>query len=258
MKIAAVLPAYNEASRIADVVRSVCMAPSIAEVIVVNDGSTDDTAARVRAVGGAVLLSLPHNQGKGGAMAAGADATDADVLVFLDADLRGLRPEHVEALVAPVKTGRVAMAVGKFHGGRRITDWSQRLAPSISGQRAIKRAVFEQIPAIACARFGVEMAITRFCRHYRVPTETVVLRGVTHPMKEEKLGFVRGWSARGRMYTEILRIMLDPRAPRRAEVTVPRLLKRLCLSHLRDRPERERLLTSLRAARDEWRRRDPP
>lgn len=215
MKIAAVLPAYNEAARVLGVLRAVTRAPSIDEVLVVNDGSTDATAEVVRAVPGVCLVNLPVNRGKGGAISAGVAATDADILVFLDADLIGLKPEHVEALVAPVKRGRVQMAVGKFRGGRYLTDISQKLVPNVSGQRAIRRDVFEQIPDLAQARYGVEMAITRFCHHYRIPTEAVLIPGVTHPMKEEKLGFLRGAASRAKMYWEILMIVSDPRAPRR-------------------------------------------
>jgi polyisoprenyl-phosphate glycosyltransferase len=224
LKIAAVMPAYNEAARIEDVLSAVTHAPSIDEIVVVNDGSTDRTAEVVESYGGVRLVNLPANGGKGGAMVAGASATDADVLVFLDSDLIGLKPSHVEALVAPVRLGRAQMAVGRFQGGRKLTDWSQRLAPNISGQRAIRREVFERIPSIAQSRYGVEMAITRFCRHYCVPTETVRLAGVTHPMKEEKLGVVRGWASRARMYCEIMRIVLNPRAPRQ-KTPRPRFLR---------------------------------
>jgi glycosyltransferase involved in cell wall biosynthesis len=215
MKVAAILPAYNEEARVKGVLDPVCRCASVDEVVVVNDGSTDLTAVRVLEVPGVFLVSLPENLGKGGAMSAGARFTDADVLLFLDADLIGLTPEHVAALVEPVRSGRAMMAVGRFSGGRRITDLSQRIAPAISGQRAISREVFELIPGVASVRYGVEMQITRFCRFYRIPVETVALCGVTHPMKEEKLGFLRGWASRSRMYGQILRIMLDPRAPRR-------------------------------------------
>lgn len=225
MRTAAILPAYNEEDRVKGVLAAVCRASLVDEVVVVNDGSTDATAARALEVPGVYLVSLPCNQGKGGAMAAGARFTDADVLLFLDADLIGLQPEHVDALVEPVRSGRALMAVGRFCGGRKLTDLSQRLAPSISGQRAIAREVFEQIPGIAAVRYGVEMQITRFCRYYRIPTETVQLSGVTHPMKEEKLGVLRGWASRGRMYSQILRIMLDPRAPRRSAERTLRLFR---------------------------------
>ena len=141
MKIAAILPAYNEADRLSNVVRVVLRCPSIDEVIVVNDGSTDNTAEVVRQIPGVRLVDLPKNRGKGGAMAAGVDATDAKLLVFLDADLVGLKGEHVEALIEPVRTGKYQMAVGRFRGGRKLTDWAQRVTPNISGQRAIRRDV---------------------------------------------------------------------------------------------------------------------
>ena len=225
MKTAAILPAYNEEARVKGVLDPVRRSKAVDEIVVVNDGSTDATAARVLEVPGVYLLSLPHNVGKGGAMAAGARFTDADILLFLDADLIGLTPEHVSALVEPIKSGRALMAIGRFCGGRRITDISQRVAPCISGQRAMARTLFEQIPGVASVRYGVEMQITRFCRYYRIPTETVPLTGVTHPMKEEKLGVLMGWASRGRMYGQILRIMLDPRAPRRSVERTLRLLR---------------------------------
>lgn len=229
MKIAAILPAYNEALRVADVINSVLRAPSINEILVVDDGSTDKTAEIVRAIPGVRLVHLPVNKGKGGAMMAGVEATNADVLVFLDADLIGLKPEHIEDLVTPVRIGRVKMTVGLFHGGRKMTDWSQKLAPCISGQRVIRRNLFEQIPDLDNTRYGVEMAITRFCMHFRVPTEVVRLTGVTHPMKEEKLGIMRGCYSRSKMYYEIIKIMLNLRAPRRKRrihSTLPRMLRR--------------------------------
>jgi glycosyltransferase involved in cell wall biosynthesis len=215
LKIAAVLPAYNEAGRVADVIKVVLRSPSIDEVVVVNDGSTDATASVVSKIPGVRLINLTVNQGKGAAMTAGVNATTADILVFLDADLIGLKPEHVEALIAPVKSRRYEMAVGSFRGGRKLTDWAQKITPNISGQRVMRRGTFEQIPSLKNARYGVEMAITRFCHRYRVPTEVVLISGVTHPMKEEKLGLVRGTLSRARMYAQIFKIMLDPRKPRR-------------------------------------------
>ncbi len=225
MKIAVILPAFNEGARLAEVARAASAAHAVDEVVVVDDGSTDDTSAVASGVAGVRLVTLEVNRGKGGAMVAGAEATDADVLLFLDADLIGLRSEHVEAMTRPIRDGEADMVVGKFSGGRKLTDWSQRIAPNISGQRAILRSVFADIPDVASSRYGVEMAITRFCHVCRVPTATVMLRGVTHPMKEEKLGLLRGWLSRWRMYREILRIVLFTRMPAPSPQALARSLR---------------------------------
>jgi glycosyltransferase involved in cell wall biosynthesis len=209
VKICAVIPAYNEAGRIARVLDTLAAAPSVAEIVVVDDGSSDETsavAAGCAAAAAGRLRVLRHNpnQGKGAAMMTGADATDADVIVFVDADLIGLTPQHVEALVAPVASGKYAMALGVFRGGRGATTLAQILAPNISGQRAIRRDVFLSIPCVSKSGYGVELAITGFVIGEGLPMTRVVLTDVTHPMKEEKLGFVRGAASRIRMYWQML------------------------------------------------------
>ncbi|MDQ4143295.1 MAG: glycosyltransferase [Actinomycetota bacterium] len=95
MRISVVIPAYNEAPTIAGVVREASKAALVDDVIVVDNGSQDETA-RLAAAGGARLISH-RSGGKGEAMLAGVRATDAEVIVFLDADLLGLRSEHVDA-----------------------------------------------------------------------------------------------------------------------------------------------------------------
>jgi glycosyltransferase involved in cell wall biosynthesis len=173
------------------------------EIIVVDDGSTDRTAAvassyKIR------TEKLPVNVGKGGAMLHGAKCAEAaDLLVFLDADLVGLRPEHIEALVQPVLHGDFAMAIGQFVAGRGVTDLAQLLVKCISGQRAIGRDLFLSIPSVDRVGYGVEMLITLHVSRQKMDTKVVQLRGVTHPMKEEKLGFVRGLAARMQMYLQM-------------------------------------------------------
>ena len=115
MKVCAVVPAYNEAGRISRVLDTLAASPSVAEIVVVDDGSADGTGAIAAAHPSAAesrLRVLYHspNRGKGAAMMTGADATSADVIVFFDADLIGLTPEHVESLVAPVRSGEHVMA----------------------------------------------------------------------------------------------------------------------------------------------------
>ena len=135
-------------------------------------------------------------------------ANEAEVLLFFDADLIGLTPAHVTDLLHPVTSGAVVMALGVFRGGRGATTLAQKIAPNISGQRAIRREVFLSVPNLIEAGYGVELAITNYVIGERLPMTQVVLQDVTHPMKEEKLGFLRGAWSRLRMYSQMMPYIL--------------------------------------------------
>jgi len=211
LKIAVIVPAYNEAPRLAAVLEALAVLPSDWEVLVVSDGSCDGTAGAARAHGGVRVLELPENLGKGAAIQAGARAAGAELVVLLDGDLRGLRPGHVQALVEPVLAGKADMAVALFRGGRGSTDFSHRITPWVSGQRALRRSDLLSLPRMAEVRHGVEALLTRTARARRWRVHYVRWEGVTHSMKEEKLGPVRGHRERWRMYLEMLRTWLRAR-----------------------------------------------
>ena len=211
MKVAAVVPAYNEVERIPAVLDALKSARLVDEIVVVSDGSTDGTYELVSADPAVKAVKLETNHGKGGAMRRGALSTDADVVLFLDADLIGMDGGKVDALVEPVAEGRADMVIGIFKGGRGTTDLAQVIAPYISGQRVLRRDVFLSIPKIDQVRSGVETAITRYYRARNLRVERVTLPGCTHCMKEEKLGLIRGLVCRLRMYRDIGKIWLDGR-----------------------------------------------
>ncbi|BDI31414.1 hypothetical protein CCAX7_34650 [Capsulimonas corticalis] len=209
MKVAAVIPAFNEEHRIGAVLKTLAASPEITDIIVVSDGSTDRTYEVAAAVPGVRATQLPTNKGKGGAMRTGALQTDADILLFFDADLVGLTPQHVHDILQPMLAGEATMSMGIFQGGRWATDIAQRFSPGITGQRAIRREIFLQIPNLENVGYGIELAITYYVRHHDLVRKDVILRGVTHPMKEEKLGWVRGAGSRMIMYWQMLRFRIS-------------------------------------------------
>lgn len=221
MRVIAIVPAYNEGSRILPVLDVLTTAPSVATVIAVDDGSQDDTFRVASthpacASGKLRVVRQEQNQGKGAAMQRGADeAVDADVLLFLDADLIGLTVAHVEKLLAPVCSGEKVMALGVFRGGNFWTTLAQILAPNISGQRAIRREVFLSVPCLADARYGVELAITSHVLGEGLPMTDVTLKDVSHPTKERKLGLWRGVLARLRMYEQMMPYLVRRYGPKR-------------------------------------------
>lgn len=204
MKIAAVIPVYNEEKTLGAVLHPVLDCPELFEVIVVDDGSTDDSAA-VAKNAGARVITLERNAGKGGAVATGIHSTDADVLLLLDADLIGLTVTHVRLLLTPVTEGRADMSLGVFSSGRLLTSLAQKIAPQLTGQRAVRRTVLDAVSGLEMSRFGVEIALNRYAKSAALKTETVLLSGLSHVMKEEKLGLYAGFRSRMQMYRDIIR-----------------------------------------------------
>lgn len=202
MKVAAIIPAYNEEKTVAEVINVVKQVSLVNEVIVVSDGSTDDTAS-IALNEGATVVELEQNVGKGGAMMAGLGRTNAEVVLFLDADLIGLTQGHIYDLLTPVLNQEAEMSIGIFEGGRVATNFAQKIAPFLSGQRAMRREILENISYLDLTGFGVEIALTNYVEETKVMVKEVVLRDMTHVMKEEKLGLVKGFVARMKMYWEI-------------------------------------------------------
>ncbi|HHX77675.1 MAG TPA: glycosyltransferase family 2 protein [Firmicutes bacterium] len=204
MRVVAIIPAFNEEKYIGDVLTVLTEAELINTIVVVSDGSTDGTVNVCREYG-VTAIKLEENKGKGAAMKAGLDSVEADIILFLDADLIGLTKEHVNSLLMPVIKGEAEMTIGIFDKGRFATDLAQKVAPYLSGQRAVKKTVLENISNMDISRFGVEIALTKMIEEKGVKTKEVLLRDMSHVMKEEKMGLIKGIAARIVMYWEIVK-----------------------------------------------------
>ena len=195
----AIIPAYNEAKTINSLLDVLVQIPRISDIIVVDDHSTDATREIVRAYclrdERIRLICLPINLGKGGALAAGVGESKNDVVVFLDADLVALQPNHILDLIEPVQSGICEMTLGIFKGGRFQTDWSHRVTPFLSGQRCLKWSVFRYMPGFSDARWGAEVAMSLYARQNKLQVKHVAWQGVTHVMRPEKnKGAMKFWS----------------------------------------------------------------
>lgn len=204
MKISVVIPAYNEEKTIAGVLAPLADVQTVSEVIVVSDGSVDNTAELAEQYG-AKVIKLTNNVGKGGAMMIGVETAQFPVIMFLDADLLGLTSQHIEDLIYPVLYEGFDMSIGLFENGRFATDLAQFVAPFLSGQRVVKKELLQEISDLDASRFGIEVALTKYAKEKKLPLKEIHLKDMTHVMKEEKLGFIRGFMARMKMYWDIAR-----------------------------------------------------
>jgi glycosyltransferase involved in cell wall biosynthesis len=214
--IGVIIPAFNEAENLLRVLNVVCAVDWAEQIVVVDDGSTDDTlniarqsAARDKRV---IAVHIPENQGKAAALLTGVQALSTQLVMFLDADLVGLQPCHLEKLYSPVASGSHKMTVAVFQHGNLFTDASHLLAPNLSGQRCLPRAEAEQalIPLVT-SRYGVEVGLTIYARNREWMIKNIIWDGVTHRMKEQKREVIAGLYSRWQMYSQIMAVIAVPR-----------------------------------------------
>jgi glycosyltransferase involved in cell wall biosynthesis len=167
----ALIPAYNEATRVGEVVASARR--HVDEVVVVDDGSTDETAAAADRAG-AKVLHHPQNRGKGAAIATALDyfgCSNAEMAVLLDADGQH-DPSEIDKFVAAAEKERVDVVVGTRMGDVRRMPWvrlwtnrfmsqvtsklaGQRIPDSQCGFRLLRRTVLKDLKP-STARFETE------------------------------------------------------------------------------------------------------
>lgn len=222
-RTAALIPAYNEEQRIASTVKAACSIPGVDEIVVIDDGSSDRTADSAREAGAHTVVCLPQNSGKGAALQAGFEATDAEIILMLDADLEQSAALGAE-LLQPVLEGRADMTVAIFpeltsestqrgkggfglavkaaRGGIQKLSGRQFLAP-LSGQRALRREIIAQMGGFP-GGFAVETALSGWAamagwRVLEVPLD----------MAHRRTGRDwRGFVHRGRQLAHVIRALI--------------------------------------------------
>lgn len=209
LSIAVIIPAYNEAGRVCRVLSTLREVDLLTEILVIDDGSTDATAAEVDQEAGLdrriSILNHQFNQGKGQAIYRGLSVTHASVILMLDADLLGLTQQHVQDLVGPVLAGDADMTMGLFRDGHWNTDLSHKLTPWLTGQRCLRVELFQFISPQAAAGYGIETALTIAARKQGWRCQRVTLWGVAHVPSEFHRGYWQGIKTRFKMYKQILR-----------------------------------------------------
>ncbi|MCL5283949.1 MAG: glycosyltransferase family 2 protein [Armatimonadetes bacterium] len=171
--VSVVIAAYNEADRIAQTVQVILDLPHLLEIIVVDDGSTDETAL-VAGAAGAQVIKMGRNRGKGQALNAGISKVRGDIILMLDADLASSAVE-ADKLLEPVFRDEADLVIAGFpvvpgRGGGmglvvRLARWGikrmtgERYQWPLSGQRAIRRHVLQSLLPLERG-FGVEVAMT--------------------------------------------------------------------------------------------------
>ncbi len=196
MRISVVLPARNEASSLLQLLPAIKGLFPEAEVIVVNDGSNDETKS-VALHCGARVFSNPYPQGNGAAVKVGARRATGEVLVFMDADSQH-PAEDIQRLIEKLESGGYDMVVGARDGSgqasrhrgfanafyNRLASWmvGHKVRDLTSGFRAVRRDKFLEFLYLLPNGFSYPTTITMafFRAGYSVAYEPIAVQPRMH------------------------------------------------------------------------------
>ena len=215
-----IIPAYNESERIIKTLDGIANIEEINEIVVVDDGSSDDTAELLRSykLDKLIFKEQPTNQGKGKALERGLETISpkAEVVVFLDGDVMETSSEVVK-IIRPVVDGECDVAIARFRPAKKKggMGFVKRLAKesvfkmtgvelnsTISGQRAFKREVIERFDGIPDG-YGVEVGMTIDILKWGYTVKEVIVDMTHNETGRDLSGFIH----RGKQYLHIKRII---------------------------------------------------
>jgi glycosyltransferase involved in cell wall biosynthesis len=181
--------------------------PLVAEVIVVNDGSNDETADIVRSFPSVQLISLPERSGKSRAFAAGVRAARHDYIMHLDADLQHLTAANITALAVPVLSRACGMSISVRKNSLAIYRWLG--LDFVSGERVLPKqigaACLSEIDTLP--GFGIEAFINERIIEEQLSIAVVTLDNVVNTRKAVKVGRWRGTLADWATVLDVFRVI---------------------------------------------------
>ena len=155
-KVSVIIPAYNEEDTVAKVIHVVSKVSFVDEIIVVNDGSSDNTEKEALKAG-AFVINHETNKGKGEALYTGYKQAECDIIAFIDADIYNLTSKKVEAMIRPILEGKTDITKTKFaRESGRVTELTAKpllnfffpeisFEQPLSGQFAARKDVLKRI-----------------------------------------------------------------------------------------------------------------
>jgi len=187
-KISIIICSYNEEKTICEVVKACCQNNSESEIIVVDDGSTDNTEVLLRQLYKEYNFSyirLLENKGKSYAMVVGVENACNEIILFIDADISNLKQDHFQKILKPIIENEADMVLGQPE--ETLINYHINPFKSLTGQRALlKKDILPILNEIKVTRFGVETYINLYYQAHGKKVEYVMLDGLSHPTKFEK------------------------------------------------------------------------
>ncbi len=209
-RVSCLIPAYNEGANIGRVLEVVHKLAFLDEIIILDDGSSDNTAEVVRQyqkqTRALQLLTSAANRGKADTIQKGVGACRGEIVVILDSDLINLKPDHVRRLVAAIRDDTCDLVILDRAGDRTaIWGWTN-CARFFGGERAFRRRDFLEIEFPARAGFLLEIIMNLSYIRRRKRIKTVFCDNLFTRHDYYKRGFRRGCRHYAKISGEILAV----------------------------------------------------
>ncbi len=186
--VSIIICAFNEEKTIEYVVSSCCKYNKESEIIVVNDGSTDNTGNILTELQKKYTFRyeiLSENKGKSYAMAHGVELSTNEIILFWDADISNIKKEHFEIILKPIFDNDADMVIGQ--PSDTLIDYRINPFKSFSGERVLwKKDILQITDEIRHTRFGVETFINLYYQAKGKIIKYILLDDLSHPTKYQK------------------------------------------------------------------------
>lgn len=190
-KVTAIICVFNEEKTIKDVVLSIAKDSIVNEIIVVNDGSTDNSKNIIEELKERSKLKTIHfheNKGKGYAMAVGVENATNEIIAFIDADQTKIISGYIKQMTNPLINNESDMVLGYS----TVNILSQDVNPLriLTGERALyKKDMIPIIDKMKESRFGVETLLYFYFLSLGKTIKFTRLVGLAHKDKYKKMSF---------------------------------------------------------------------
>lgn len=209
VNITCVVPAFNEGTRIETVLEIVTSFPHFNQLILINDGSTDETVKIMKKFQKGnrhiSIVDLKQNVGKTKAVMKGMEKCKGDLVCFIDADLTGLKYEYIYKMMYFLLNGEFDMTILDREGDRiSPIGWAQSWSSRFNGgERAFWMKDWKKIKFENGTLYGIEQVMNLYYVRKGKRVRTIWCPGLYGAYQMDKKGLIKGLEAYRKMFTEI-------------------------------------------------------
>ncbi|MBN2442703.1 MAG: glycosyltransferase family 2 protein [Spirochaetales bacterium] len=209
MKISCIIPAYNEAETIGNVLTVIKGHPLLQEIIVVDDGSSDNTSGIVKKFSFVKLITCKKNCGKASAVKKAVEASRSNIILLLDADLIHLTKQDITRLIRPVTEGDADITISLRKLKPILNEFVRIVKMDIfTGDRCFKKDLLANLPITKnTPGYSLEVMMNDYILKNDYKLIVVDFKHVRCLYKVDKIGILKGLQGEIKMFRQILKVM---------------------------------------------------